>query len=79
MDIGALPALLLPRKGQHGLIDYEKAFCPDMAGGPDVFDHRGIDRARGALLIVRPDQFIAKVQPLRDFDAIAEFFDGFMI
>jgi phenol 2-monooxygenase len=76
MMLDTLPDLLLPRKGRYGLMDYEKAFCPDLKTGPDLFDLRGIDRAKGALIIVRPDQFIAKVQPLGDFEGIAQFFDG---
>jgi phenol 2-monooxygenase len=79
MILDALPYLLLPRKGRYGLVDYEKAFCPDMKTGPDLFDLRGVDRAKGALVIVRPDQFIAKVQPLDDFEGIAQFFDGVLI
>lgn len=79
MKIEALPNLLLPRKGRYGLIDYEKAFCPDLKNGPDIFDHRGIDRAKGALLIVRPDQYVSKVLPLSDFEGITAFFDGLML
>ena len=79
MMLDTLPDLLLPRKGRYGLMDYEKAFCPDLKTGPDLFDLRGIDRAKGALIIVRPDQFIAKVQPLDDFEGIAQFFDGVLI
>ena len=74
-----LPKLLLPNKGQYGLVDYEKVFCPASKPSPDIFDHRGIDRLRGALIILRPDQFVASVQPLTDLDGIAEFFDGFMM
>ena len=79
MMLDILPDLLLPRKGRYGLMDYEKAFCPDLKTGPDLFDLRGVDRAKGALIIVRPDQFIAKVQPLDDFEGIAQFFDGVLI
>lgn len=78
MKLEGLPPLLLPRKGKYNLIDYEKAFCPDLMRGPDIFDHRGIDRLRGALLIVRPDQFVAQVLPLDAYSDIADFFDGFM-
>jgi phenol 2-monooxygenase len=74
-----LPSLLRPKKGSLGLVDYEKVFCPDLKNGPDLFDQRGIDRARGALLLVRPDQFVAKVMPLTDVDGAAAFFDGFMV
>ena len=77
--LAALPAVLLPRKGKYGLIDYEKAFCPDLKDGPDLFDLRGIDRTRGALLIVRPDQFVAQVLPLDAHDAVGAFFAGVLI
>ena len=79
MQLDALPRLLLPYKGRYGLIDYEKVFCPDLKSGTDIFDHRGIDRQHGALVIVRPDQFIAKVQPLDDFAGLARFFDGVLL
>jgi hypothetical protein len=72
-------ALLLPRKGRHGLRDYEKVFCPDLKNGPDIFDLRGIDRAQGALVVVRPDQYIAHVLPLDAHQELAEFFAGFML
>ncbi|MEH6646411.1 FAD-dependent monooxygenase [Sulfitobacter sp.] len=79
VQVDSLPDLLLPTKGRYGLIDYEKVFCSDLKNGPDIFDHRSIDRARGALLIIRPDQFIAAVQPVGDFDTLANFFGRFMI
>ena len=79
MRIETLPSLLLPRKGIYGLIDYEKAFCPDLKNGPDIFDHRGIDRARGALLIIRPDQYVAQVLPLDAFKDVDAFFATFML
>ena len=79
MKVEALPELLLPRKGRYGLIDYEKAFCPDLKNGPDIFDHRGIDRKQGALLIVRPDQYVAQVLPLGDVEAITAFFEGLLV
>ena len=45
LKVEALPRMLLPRKGRFGLVDYEKAFTPDLKEGPDIFDLRGIDRA----------------------------------
>jgi phenol 2-monooxygenase len=59
-----LPPLLLPRKGPFKLIDYEKAYTPDLKNAADIFDLRGIDRERGVMIVVRPDQFIANVLPL---------------
>ena len=75
----ALPPLLRPRKGCFKLIDYEKAFCPDLKNGPDIFDARGIDRANGCVVVVRPDQYVANVLPLDAHDDLAAFFGGFML
>ena len=79
LDVGALPPMLLPRKGRFGLIDYEKAFCPDFTSRPDIFDLRGIDRARGAMIVVRPDQYVANVLPLGAHDDLCGFFAGCMV
>lgn len=79
IEVTTLPALLLPHKGRHGLRDYEKAFCPDLKYGPDIFDLRGIDRARGAMVVVRPDQYVAHVLPLDAHEELADFFAGFML
>lgn len=74
-----LPALLLPRKGRHGLRDYEKVFSADRRPGQDIFDLRGIDRAQGALVVVRPDQYVAHVLPLTAHETLARFFGRFML
>ncbi|MDB5945719.1 MAG: phenol 2-monooxygenase [Ramlibacter sp.] len=79
LDIGSMPTLLLPPKGRYGLRDYEKVFCPDLKNGPDIFDLRGIHRGRGALVVVRPDQYIAHVLPLDAYKELADFFAGFML
>jgi phenol 2-monooxygenase/3-hydroxybenzoate 4-monooxygenase len=79
LAIESLPALLLPRKGRHGLRDYEKVFCPDLKAGLDIYDLRGIDREQGALVVVRPDQYIAHVLPLAAHQALTDFFSGFML
>ena len=79
LKVEELPPMLLPRKGRFGLIDYEKAFCPDLKNGPDIFVLRGIDRAKGAIVIVRPDQYVANVLPLDAHDALAAFFAGFLL
>ena len=61
-----------------GLIDYEKAFTPDLSSG-DIFDLRGIDREHGALVVVRPDQYVAHVLPLDGYDELADFFAPLLI
>jgi phenol 2-monooxygenase (NADPH) len=78
LAIEALPSFLLPRKGRYGLCDYEKMFCPDLKSGNDIFTMRGIDRERGCMVVVRPDQYVAHVLPLDGSEQLAAFFDGFM-
>jgi phenol 2-monooxygenase len=78
LAIETMPSLLLPRKGRYGLRDYEKICCTDLKSGNDIFTMRGIDRERGCMVVVRPDQYVAHVLPLDGYGPLATFFDGFM-
>lgn len=73
-----MPSLLLPAKGRYGLRDYEKMFCPDLKSGSDIFEMRGIDRDKGCLVIVRPDQYVAEVLPLNAYEALSGYFQGIL-
>jgi phenol 2-monooxygenase len=77
LALETMPAFLRPQKGRYGLYDYEKMFCPDLKGGRDVFEMRGVDR-RGCMVLVRPDQHVAHVLPLDAHDELAAFFEPFM-
>ena len=79
LKVDELPSVLRPRKGCFGLVDYEKAYCPDLKNGPDIFDLRGIDRAKGAMVVVRPDQYVSNVLPLNAHDDLAAFFGLFLL
>jgi 2-polyprenyl-6-methoxyphenol hydroxylase-like FAD-dependent oxidoreductase len=79
LDLEAMPKFLLPAKGRYGLRDYEKMFCPDLKSSKDIFDMRGIDRDRGCVVIVRPDQYVADVLPLYAFAELSAFFHRFML
>ena len=74
-----MPPLLRPAKGRYGLRDYEKVFCVDHKQGLDIYDMRGLDRAQGCLIIVRPDQYVAHVLPLDAYDALVAFFDAILL
>jgi phenol 2-monooxygenase len=78
LSVADLPAFLLPKKGPFGLVDYEKAFAPDLKSGQDIFDLRGIDRQQGAIVVVRPDQYVAHVLPLDAHQELTSFFAGIM-
>ena len=78
LEVDQLPAVLLPKKGDFGITDYEKAYCPDLAAG-DIFDLRGINRDIGCIVVVRPDQHVAHVLPLHGHRALSDFFAGILI
>ena len=78
LAVDRLPAVLLPRKGPFGLVDHEKAFCPDPKAD-DVFTLRGIDRERGCMVLVRPDQYVAHVLPLDAHDELGDFLSGVLV
>lgn len=70
--------LLLPHKGRFAVRDYEKMFCADV-DGVDIFDLRGIDRNRGCMVIVRPDQYVADILPLDDVATLANVFASVLL
>ena len=73
VDLAEVPAVFTPRNGPFQLIDYEKVYAADP--GHDIFQLRGISRG-GALVIVRPDQYVANVLPLNATAELVAFFDG---
>jgi phenol 2-monooxygenase len=74
-----LPPVLLPCKGRFGLVDYEKAFCAIPGPDRDIYALRGIDRAQGCAVIVRPDQYVSDVLPLDGIGSLARFFARVLI
>jgi phenol 2-monooxygenase len=78
LDYAAMPTLLRPHVGRYGLCDYEKVFCADLKRGNDVFEMRGIDRAAGCIVVVRPDQYVGHVLPLSARDELAGYFAGIL-
>lgn len=76
LELPQMHPLLRPGKGRFGLTDHEKVFCADP--GEDIFALRGIDRSQGAILILRPDQYVAHILPLGETGTLARFFSGFM-
>ena len=78
LEYGAMPTLLRPHVGRHGLCDYEKVFCANTQRGEDIFEMRGLDRAAGCVVIVRPDQYVGHVLPLRAREELARYFAGIL-
>ncbi|MDN3496349.1 FAD-dependent monooxygenase [Planococcus sp. APC 4015] len=80
VDVAAVPAIFRPQTGPLGLTDWEKVFAaaPSAWTSTDIFDERGVSR-EGAVVVVRPDQYVAAVLPLSATTELAEFFAGLML
>jgi phenol 2-monooxygenase (NADPH) len=76
VDLRRVPRVFLPQTGALRLIDYQKVYAAGPAPdgtGEDIFEVRGIDRG-GAVVVVRPDQYVANVLPLSATGALSAFF-----
>ena len=71
IDINAVPAVFKPEVGPFQLTDLAKVYGADPAA--DIFEARGISRD-GAVVVVRPDQYVANVLPLTATAELADFF-----
>ena len=69
-----LPSLLRSRSGRYGLTDYEKVFAAPLPTGADIYARRGINRQHGAIVVVRPDQYIGHVLPLTAHAELSIYF-----
>jgi phenol 2-monooxygenase len=76
IEIPALPEAFKPVVGPFKLVNTEQIFAVDPSR--DIFDARGIDRDQGAVVVVRPDQYVAHVLPLEATTELASFFAGFL-
>ncbi|MFJ6653105.1 FAD-dependent monooxygenase [Microbacterium sp. NPDC091313] len=77
VEFAATPAIFRPHSGALGLTDWEKVYSgrPSAWTAADIFAERGISAA-GAVVVVRPDQYVAAVLPLTATTELAEFFAG---
>ena len=80
VDVTAVPAIFRPHSGPLGLMDWEKVFSAASTrwNDVDIFAERGISRD-GAVVVVRPDQYVAGVFPLDGRDELAALFAEWML
>ena len=76
IEITSVPSFFLPATGPLRLLDYEKVYAVDPRD--DIFEARGVSRD-GAIVVVRPDQYVAHVLPLSATDELEGFFAGVMV
>lgn len=80
IDVTAIPDLFRPRTGPLALTDWEKAFsaAPNRWNDVDIFAARGVSDA-GAVVVVRPDQYVAHIASLDARDSLTAFFAEWML
>lgn len=67
---------------EHNGWDYNKVFVDDVShheGFGAAYDNYGIDRERGCVVVVRPDQYVAWVGELEDFSELQGYFEGILV
>jgi phenol 2-monooxygenase len=76
VELMRAPAVFRPRVGPFRLSYLERVYAtlPE----EDVFAEREISR-EGAVVVVRPDQYVAAVLPLDDPSSLGRFFEGVLI
>ncbi|KAM7214406.1 phenol hydroxylase [Rhypophila decipiens] len=75
------PAILHPLDPHRGW-DYDKVFVDDVSyheGYGDAYKNYGVDRERGCVVVVRPDQYVAWVGELEDFEHLERYFAGCLV
>src|SRR5690606_18917892 len=76
VELYDVPKAFQPVKVPFDLHDINQVFA---AGhGRDIFRDRGIS-TEGAIVVVRPDQYVAGIFPLSAREEIADFFAGNMV
>ncbi|KAJ5950442.1 uncharacterized protein N7479_008855 [Penicillium vulpinum] len=63
---------------------YDKIWCDeacifDRYCDGTAYEKWGVDRARGALVVVRPDQYIGWVGELEDLEELTQYLDGILV
>ncbi|KAI1454262.1 putative phenol 2-monooxygenase [Annulohypoxylon moriforme] len=62
--------------------DYDKVFVDDESyheGFGDAYTNYGVDKERGCVVVVRPDQHVCWIGELEDFDDLQKYFEGCLV
>jgi phenol 2-monooxygenase len=80
IEVTSAPALFQPKTGPLGLTDWEKVYSagPSKWTETDIFEAREVSRD-GAVVVVRPDQYVAAILSLEATAELAAFFEGALL
>ncbi|OTA97873.1 hypothetical protein M434DRAFT_7501 [Hypoxylon sp. CO27-5] len=75
------PEVLHPYDPHTGW-DYDKVFVDDVSyheGFGDAYTNYGVDKERGCVVVARPDQHVAWIGELEDFEDLQRYFEGCLV
>ncbi|KAI1423263.1 FAD binding domain-containing protein [Xylaria sp. FL1777] len=81
VELQTIPDIFTPVTGKWKLKDILRVFVDDISYDNThghAYEAYGIDPSKGALVVIRPDQYIARIDPLNNVDGIDSFFSGFL-
>ena len=67
---------------EHNGWDYNKVFVDDVSyheGFGAAYENYGVDKERGCVVAVRPDQYVAWIGELEDFEELQKYFEGILV
>ncbi|KAK4232407.1 putative monooxygenase [Podospora fimiseda] len=75
------PEILHPFDAHNGW-DYNKVFVDDVSyheGFGDAHTNYGVNKERGCVVAVRPDQYVGWIGELEDFEQLTNYFEGCLL
>ncbi|KAJ4138497.1 hypothetical protein NW768_002332 [Fusarium equiseti] len=83
IEIDQLPEVFFPKSGPYSLRNVHRVFVDDtspyMLGCGEAFTQYGIDPKQGAVFVVRPDLYVARIVKLTDANELLAFFKECLI
>ncbi|KAK1969778.1 FAD binding domain-containing protein [Colletotrichum sublineola] len=82
LDDKKIPKLFMPYTGKWGVKCLQNIFVDDEsyhAGHGQAYAKYGVDPEAGAMVLIRPDQYISGIYALESTDAITTFFESFLV
>jgi phenol 2-monooxygenase len=77
-----VPEVFSPVTGKWGIKDLHKMYIDDKhynAGHGHAYEQYSVDVEQGAVVVVRPDQYVAKVLSLEDAAGVERFLQGCLL
>ncbi|KAK0736423.1 FAD binding domain-containing protein [Apiosordaria backusii] len=82
VELDEIPEYFKPVTGKWKMKNLFKIFADDESynsGHGHAYAAYGVDASKGAIVVVRPDHYVAKVCKLEDAESLGVFFEGFLV